>query len=158
MELSEHWEPPDPQKLFISSHRVAEELGISLERAYGVSYSLGRFYYGDGHSFRVSLASLHALKELLEQDLDLGDACAMMTHFGDEPPPDDLTRMQAQHIAWLGTRRRRRRTETPTKSAVHATANLNNRYPPEALEPAPETHGDPRSPSNVPREDAGCDD
>jgi len=110
MELSEHWEPPDPRKLLISSHRVAEELGISIERAYGVTYCLGRFYYGHGRSFRVTLASLQALKDLLEQSLELGDACAGMSHVGDEPPPDDLRREQAQHIAWEGWRRSRRRT------------------------------------------------
>ena len=92
MTRPEHWEPPDPPKLLVSSRRVAEELGVPLWKANEISWSLGRRFYAPGQvHFRVTRKSLDALKRLLDQGLTLSNAREVMAHYKEQdelPPPD----------------------------------------------------------------------
>lgn len=79
MKYDSHWEPPEPVKLLITTHRLAEILNVPLWQAYNISYCLGRFYFGPRESrFRVSMASVHAYQELLEQGMNQSQACGVM--------------------------------------------------------------------------------
>lgn len=84
---AEHWEPPDPPKLLVSSRRVATELGIQLWKAQQLCFSFGRLYYTDGgHHYRVPWRSLQRFRFLMEEvGMSFGEAQATMhreTHAG----------------------------------------------------------------------------
>lgn len=80
MSRAEHWEPPDPHKLLVSSRRVAEELDIPLWKANELCWSLERvFYGGKGSHYRVTWRSLMRFKFLREEEgLSHSDARAVL--------------------------------------------------------------------------------
>ncbi|TCJ31062.1 hypothetical protein [Nocardioides jejuensis] len=102
------WDAPDPPRLLVSAKRVAAELDIPIWKAHEVCWCLDRRFYSPGQShFRVTVASLEALKDLLNLGLDLAGARAVMWQFktrGDLPPPD-LSLEEAKRIYWLARRR-----------------------------------------------------
>lgn len=65
MSRAEHWEPPDPPKLLVSSRRVAEELDIPLWKANELCWSLERVFYGEtGTHYRVTWPDFHRASAL----------------------------------------------------------------------------------------------
>lgn len=106
--MGEHWEPPQPRPLLITVHALADRLGVTLDKAYGLSYSLGRFYYGPAHAhIRVLASRVDDLVDLIESGMSLAAAAELMYHDGERT----FTRPKAQERAdfsW-GRRRRRRR-------------------------------------------------
>lgn len=109
MQIGEHWEAPQARALLVTVHSIADRLDISLERAYGISASLGRFYYGPSHTrIRVLRWRLDQLEELVESGMALGEAAELMYHDG----ADSLTlssRQERADFSWGRRRRRRRR-------------------------------------------------
>lgn len=83
MRIGEHWEAPQTRPLLITVHSIADRLGITLERAYGISHCLGRFYYGPSHThIRVLRWRLDQLEELIESGMNLSEAADLMHHDG----------------------------------------------------------------------------
>lgn len=113
MRIGEHWEPPQATPLLITVHALADRLGVKLERAYGLSYSLGRVYYGPSHThIRVFTARVEALEALLESGMPLGQAAETIHRDGDGVYTR-LTRQERAEIAWGRASRRRRRRSWP---------------------------------------------
>lgn len=105
--IGDHWEPPLAKPLLITVHALADRLGITLERAYPLSYSLGRFYYGPSHTHvRVLASSVHTLVELVESGTPLGQAAEVL-HSGGDGTYTRLNRQERIDLSW-GRRRRRR--------------------------------------------------
>lgn len=107
--IGEHWEPPHPKPLLITVHALADRIGVKLDRAYGLSYSLGRVYYGPSHThIRVFTARVEALEALPESGMPLSQA-AEAIHQDDDGVYTRPTRQERADIAWGRVRRRRRR-------------------------------------------------
>ena len=107
--IGEHWEPPQARPLLISVHALADRLDVPLDRAYGLSYSIGRLYFGESHTHvRVLAASVEAVAELLESGMSLGQAAEAM-HARSNNPPQRLAGQAQIDFSW-GRRRRRRWT------------------------------------------------
>lgn len=108
MRLGEHWEPPQPRPLLITVHSLADRLGVTLDKAYGLSYCLGRFYYGASHTHvRVLAWRVDQLEELVQSGMTLSAAAEMLYHDG----ADTFTRPSRQErvdYSWGRVRRRRR--------------------------------------------------
>lgn len=90
--VGEHWEPPQARPLLMTVHALSERLGVKLDRAYGLSYSLGRVYYGPSHTHvRVLASRVDELVELLESGTPLGPAAEVLHMNRDaavtQPPP-----------------------------------------------------------------------
>ena len=112
MTRPEHWEPPDPPKLLVSARRVAQELDVPAWKANEICWCLERVFYAPGQTnYRVTRASLEALKDLLDQGLPLAAARAVMWQYKqrNELPPAGLERERIDQIYWLSNRRRGRR-------------------------------------------------
>lgn len=98
---TEHWEPPDPPKLLVSARRIAAELDISPWKANEVAWCLDRRFYGPSAThYRVTYASLVALRSLLDLGLDLRAARDVMIVYKQRGllPPPGLSPEQAQHL------------------------------------------------------------
>jgi hypothetical protein len=106
----EHWEPPDPPKLLVSARRVAQVLDVPIWKANEICWCLDRRFYAPGQAhYRVTRASLDALKELLDQGLTMPAARAVMWQYKEQGglPPSGLDRGRMDWIYWRSRQRRR---------------------------------------------------
>lgn len=103
-----HWEPPEPAKLLITTHRLAEILDVPLWRAYVISHSLDRVYYGPKAThFRVAMTSVRRYKQLVDQGLTEPQASQAMYRIKTQPIAAKASqRVQTASQPW---RRRGRR-------------------------------------------------
>jgi hypothetical protein len=104
--IGQHWEPPQQVPLLITVHALAERLDVSLERAYGLSYAIGRVYYGPaGTRIRVLASRVEEYVALIESGMSVDNA-AIALERGDRPthPP-----APPLHETYYYSRRRRRR-------------------------------------------------
>jgi hypothetical protein len=108
----DHWESPDPRKLLVTAHRVADTLDVPLWKGYELCHVLERVFIGEGQThFRVTLVSLNAFKDLLEQGLPMDSARELMWTYkrrGALPPPGAVEGPEVP----ISHRRRRRRADT----------------------------------------------
>jgi hypothetical protein len=107
--IGEHWEPPHRKPLLMSVHALADRLNVPLSRAYGLSSSIGRLYYGEGAShIRVLVSRVDEFVELTQSGMSVDSAMRVLQrNYGDPPPRPRPTR--TPYAFYYGRRRRRRR-------------------------------------------------
>lgn len=109
VKVGEHWEPPQARPLLLTVHALADRLDIPLDRAYGVSYSLGRICYGPSHThIRVLTARVDALEAMVGSGMLLGQAAEVIRAEG-AGVYTRLTTPERADLSWGRVTRRRRR-------------------------------------------------